>query len=72
MRRHHGLHKDFIMLKYLIYEIFFVFVVLLFIKNEKKRMQRQIPTTPQVFTSNALTDMAHAAEIDHTADFDML
>ena len=35
-------------------------------------MQRQIPTTLQVFTSNALTDMAHAAEIDHTADFDML
>ena len=35
-------------------------------------MQRQIPTTPQVFTSNALMDTAHAAEIDHTADFDML
>ena len=39
---------------------------------KKKKDAALDPTAPQVLTFNALTDMAHAAEIDHTADFDML
>ena len=65
---YHGLYKLF---KYFIHQIIFIFVELVFYKKFKK-MQRQMPITPQPIALNPLKDAAQINEISFTADFDDL
>ena len=51
---YHGLYKLF---KYFIHQIIFIFVELIFYKKFKK-MQRQMPITPQPIALNPLKDAA--------------
>lgn len=58
------------MFKHFIHQIVFVFVVLIFVKKIRKKLQCQMIVMPQPLALNPLKDIAQVDEIDYPADFD--